>query len=213
MGLLFWVTGVEEPARKRAIAFFDGQNLYRHAMEAYGYHHPNYDPKKLFQHVCDLKSWTNCGVRFYTGTPSSEKSPMWHKYWSNRLLALRRSGVLVESRPIRYRKTELPLPDGTLQTVDMPQEKGIDIRIALDVIRMSISNDLDVAVIFSQDQDLAEVVKEVKQIAKIQNRWIWVASPYPAGGNATVSRGINGAEWIAIEKAEYDLCLDPKDYR
>lgn len=32
-----------EPAIKRAVTFVDGQNLYRSAKEAFGYHFPNYD--------------------------------------------------------------------------------------------------------------------------------------------------------------------------
>jgi hypothetical protein len=43
---------MEEPAEKRAVAFFDGQNLYQHAKEAFGHHYRNYDPVKLFNAVC-----------------------------------------------------------------------------------------------------------------------------------------------------------------
>ena len=66
---------------------------------------------------------------------------------------MRRSGVLVTSRPLRYYDTEVPLPDGSTETVLTPQEKGIDVRLALDVVRLTRSNQLDVALIFSQDQD------------------------------------------------------------
>src|SRR6185312_14044746 len=31
-----------EPAIKRAVAFIDGQNLFHHARQAFGYHYPNY---------------------------------------------------------------------------------------------------------------------------------------------------------------------------
>ena len=30
--------------KPRAIAFFDGQNLFGHAKSAFGHSHPNYDP-------------------------------------------------------------------------------------------------------------------------------------------------------------------------
>ena len=36
-----------EPDIKRADSFIDGQNLYRHAMDAFGHHHPNFDPRRL----------------------------------------------------------------------------------------------------------------------------------------------------------------------
>ena len=45
----------EEPEVKRAVSFFDGQNLYRHAKEAFGHHHPNYDPKKLTDAVTAVR--------------------------------------------------------------------------------------------------------------------------------------------------------------
>lgn len=204
---------MEEPAAKRAVAFFDGQNLYRHAMEAFGHHHPNYDPIKLFNAVCAVRDWHNHGVRFYTGTPAVDKSPMWHGYWSKRLLAMRRAGILVTSRPIRYRETEITQSDGTILKVDTPQEKGIDVRLALDVVRLTRSNQLDVAVIFSQDQDLVEAADEVREIARLQNRWIKVVSAFPVGPCATTKRGIDRTDWFEMDQTFYDACLDPYDYR
>lgn len=202
-----------EPVVKRAIAFFDGQNLYRHAKEAFGHHHPNYHPAKLFDAVCADRGWENRAVRFYTGTPDAKHSAMWHGYWANRLLAMRREGIAVESRPLRYRKHIVDQDDGTVEIAWIPQEKGIDLRLGLDAARLARTNQLDVAVIFSQDQDLAEVVKEVKEIARDSGRWIKVVSAYPAGPAATVQRGINGADWYPIEQAFYDACLDTRDYR
>ncbi len=203
----------EEPPVKRAVAFYDGQNLYRHAKEAFGHHHPNYDPIKLFDAVCRENKWQNHGVRFYTGTPTAEKSRMWHGYWANRLLAMRRAGILVTARKIRYRKEEIQLPDGTIHMVDTPQEKGIDLRIGLDLVRMARGNQLDVAVIFSQDQDLAEAANDVHEIARSDQRWIKVVSAYPSGPNATSNRGIDKTDWVRMDQAFYDACLDPRDYR
>ena len=37
----------EEPRTKRAVFFIDGQNLFRRAKDAFGHHHPNYDPVSL----------------------------------------------------------------------------------------------------------------------------------------------------------------------
>lgn len=40
------------------MAFFDGQNLYQHAKDAFGHHHPNFDPVKLHKAVCDARGKT-----------------------------------------------------------------------------------------------------------------------------------------------------------
>ena len=37
-GLLFLHTMPQEPTVKRAVSFFDGQNLFRHAKNAFGHH-------------------------------------------------------------------------------------------------------------------------------------------------------------------------------
>ena len=47
----------QEPKLKRAVSFIDGQNLFRHAKDAFGHHHPNYDPVRLTEAVCIAKGW------------------------------------------------------------------------------------------------------------------------------------------------------------
>lgn len=203
----------EEPKEKYAVGFFDGQNLYRHAKEAFGYHHPNYDPVKLHAAVCAANGWRPTLVRFYTGVPSADHSEMWSGYWSNRVLAMKRAGIVVTTRPVRYHRQQIVLDDGSTKEVFTPQEKGIDVRLALDIVHLARTNQFTVGVIYSQDQDLAEVVEEVKGIAREKDRWIRLVSAFPVGQNATSTRGINGAQWYLIEQAMYDKCLDPRDYR
>jgi hypothetical protein len=105
------------------------------------------------------------------------------------------------------------LPDGTETTVAVGREKGVDVRLALDVVRLTRSGDLDVAVLLSQDQDLSEVADEVRAISVAQSRWIKTACAFPVSPTARNRRGINGTEWIRIDRALYDGCLDPTDYR
>ena len=202
-----------EPAIKRAVAFFDGQNLYHHAKAAFGYHHPNYDPKKLFDAVCAMRGYRADGVRFYTGRPNQVKEPMWAGYWAARLLAMRRSGILVTDRPLRYRSIDAFDEHGAPIIKEVPEEKGIDVRIALDVVRLARSNQYDVGVIFSQDQDLSEVANDVREIGADQGRWIKIASAYPTSSTATAGRGLDKTDWIPIERDVYDQCIDPRDYR
>jgi hypothetical protein len=71
----------------------------------------------------------------------------------------------------------------------------------------------DVALIFSQDQDLSELASLIRQVAKFQDRWIKIASAFPDGPGASNRRGINGTDWCPIDKSPYDACIDPRDYR
>ena len=202
-----------EPAIKRAVAFIDGQNLYRHAKEAFGYHFPSYDIRKLVDTVAAQEHWNIVGTYFYTGVPDASDGPMWNRFWTNKLAAMGRQGITVFSRPLRYRNKSVKLPDGTTFTFLHGEEMGIDVRIALDVIGKAVRNEYDVAIVFSQDQDLSEVADEIRIIARQQDRWIRMACAYPVSPTILNKRGINGTQWIKIDRATYDTCLDPKDYR
>ena len=81
------------------------------------------------------------------------------------------------------------------------------------VIRTARQNDLDVAIIFSQDQDFSEVADEIRALAQEQGRWMKIASAFPTSPTSGNKRGINGTDWIKIDRATYDACIDPRDYR
>ncbi len=202
-----------EPAIKRAVAFFDGQNLFHAVKRAFGYTFPNYDPRLLAENVCAARGWTLVGVRFYTGVPSAQDKAFWNHFWNAKLAVLGTRNVVPFSRSLRYRNETVQLPDGSQHSSLVGHEKGIDVRIALDVVRQAIDGTYDVALLFSQDQDLSEIVDEVKLIARQQSRWIRVACAFPESPASGKQRGVNGADWIRIDRSLYDGCLDPGDYR
>jgi uncharacterized LabA/DUF88 family protein len=195
----------DPPPDPHAIAFFDGQNLYHCAKEAFGYEYPNYEVRKLAEAVCKARGWKLTQVRFYTGVPPKERNLWWHEYWAKKKLRMSRSSVEVYTRPLRY--TPELLEDGNTRYI--PREKGIDVRIAIDVMTLAFKKAYDVALVFSQDQDLHEVAREIRDFALKQNRWIKMASAYPVGDGTANARGINDTDWIVIDKATYDACLDP----
>lgn len=202
-----------EPAIKRAITFIDGQNLYRCAKDIFGYNHPNYDVIKLSAKICESNGWNLHEVRFYTGVPSVEDDPFWHGFWSAKLAVLGKRGAKVYSRPLRYHEKTFNIPGYGDYTYMVGREKGIDIRMALDTIRLFREDKADVIILFSQDQDFTEVVKELIENARERNTWIKVACAFPDSPYISNCRGINNTEWIRISKELYDACIDPIDYR
>lgn len=202
-----------EPSTKRTVAFVDGQNLFYGAKKAFGYSYPNYDPKALSQKICAEQGWELTKVCFYTGIPDPNDDSFWHTFWAKKLAVMGTRGVKTFTRALRYRNQAITLPNGKMTTVLVGQEKGVDVRIALDVVRMALDNLYDVALIFSQDQDLSEAADEVKKISAIQNKWIKTASAFPISPTSENRRGINNTDWIRIDRKTYDLCLDPNDYR
>jgi hypothetical protein len=124
-----------------------------------------------------------------------------------------RQGVVAFSRSLRYRNRTVRLSDGSEHTFLVGEEKGIDVRLALDVIRLAHRREFDVAVVFSQDQDLSEVADEIRVIAREQSRWIKIACAFPVSPTSINHRGITKTDWIKIDRATYDACLDRHDYR
>jgi uncharacterized LabA/DUF88 family protein len=96
---------------------------------------------------------------------------------------------------VRYREKEIRLGDGTTLRREVAEEKGIDVRIAIDLMRFALKDRYDVGLIFSQDQDLSEAAKEVRQISIEQKRWIKIVSAFPVSAACrNRCRSSNGTE-------------------
>lgn len=208
---------VPNPPTLRAIAFFDGQNLYRSVKDLWGCTHPNYDVMGLARAVCEREGWLLSAMpRFYTGVPRREDDPRWNAFWASKLRAISRQGCTIFKGQVRYRTEEVEVGQGIQVTRTHGREKGVDVRIAVDLIRLAHRRQYDVAVVFSQDQDLAEVAKEIKTIAREQRRELLMASAFPyrePRPGQDPCRGIHHTKWVRIEQAFYEQHIDPHDYR
>ena len=188
----------------RTLVLIDGQNLYRLAMRAYGscspYHWPSYDVVKLAHALASTTPGrTVSAIRFYTGVPSLSQHAFWHRFWNNKLRALQRQGVYV------YRGRV----NSSGQNV---QEKGVDVSLAIDLVEATYQQSYDVAIIVSQDSDLAPAVVLARQVAQNQQRTVSFASAVPQVPGRRLY-GIVGTTLIPIDKATYDNCLDLTNYR
>jgi uncharacterized LabA/DUF88 family protein len=186
-----------EPAVKRVVAFFDGRNLRKSARSAFGdREYENIHPLKIARLICARQGWQLEGVRFYIGVPGKGRKVAGEtrQDWLDRAALWADEGVTVYTRDMTCNN----------------REKGIDVRIALDVARHMQDDEFEVALIFSQDQDFREVVDEVHRVASEENRWLKVASAYPARFDDKNNRGIDGADFgIALDRGTVARCLEP----
>lgn len=140
-----------EPPHKRAVAFVDGQNLFFAVREASGFTYPNYDFPALARAVCQANGWSPTETRFYTGIPDPTDNAAWNHFWAGKLLQISRQGVHTFTRPLRYRNKTVKLPDGSVHAFLTAEEKGIDVRIAIDVIRLGGGEALEVPADLGED--------------------------------------------------------------
>lgn len=203
-----------KPSIARAHVFFDGQNLYHSAKECFDYPFPNYDPIKLAEAITSLTPGRRLEkIHFYTGVHDIRHDPFWHAFWSNKLALLPTKGVNVVTRKLKYSDVPIPMESGGTKVIKVGREKGIDLRLGLDLVRLARKGEYDAAIIFSQDTDLEEAVNEVYDIRQEFKLWLWLECAFPISPTAKNLRGISRTQWRTIDKSLYDRCIDPRDYR
>ncbi len=171
------------PDALRVMVFIDGQNLF-HACRrhfGHGYCHPHLLAQEL------LQGREPAGVRFYTGLHDPRINPAAHAAVSRRLAVIRESGVWVYTHPLRYADSEVvdhtidPCEHGfcKVDTVRQGREKGIDLRIGLDMLRLARQGRYDVAVVVTQDTDLNQAVDELLLLRDELDVWLACETAYP----------------------------------
>ena len=176
----------------RTLVLIDGQNLYHLALRAWAsgpdspYAWPSYDVEKLAAALVSRTAGRILEqIRFYTGVPDPAAGPaqlFWHGFWSNKLRYLRSRGVYV------YR--------GRVNSGG--QENGVDVSLALDLVRATYERQYEATVIVSQDWDFGPAVRLAKEIAKAQGRRLIFESCFPLGPGSPSRRGVPGTSWIPI---------------
>lgn len=163
----------------RVMVFVDGQNLYKRCADLFG--HPLCHPHLLAQLLAGPRT-AGVRCRFYTGHPSPNDEPEKARNLDRRLAGMRKMGVTVITRPLRYHwdwsaENRLPRPGPTVQPQlammrawRRPQEKGIDLVIGLDVIEFVLTDLCDVAIVVSLDRDLYEIPQAVRNLYKLRGK-------------------------------------------
>lgn len=202
------------PSICRVHAFFDAQNLFLTAKECFGYKYPNFDPIKLAKEITKLERGRKLKkIHLYTGVHSIKEDEFLHKFWMNKLQGLRRAGVDAHHRFLKYTEVKKITESGEVEIIKKPREKGVDVKIAVDLIRLARKGLYDTVIIFSQDTDLNEAIDELYEVKKEFNRWIRFECAYPYKEGMKNPRGLKRTKWWKISKELYDKCLDERDYR
>jgi uncharacterized LabA/DUF88 family protein len=149
----------------RVVVFLDWQNVYRGAREAYcAYQAPHWegqvDPVPLAQHLAADSPFDRQleQVRIYRGQPDASKDRKGYAACSRQVGVWRQSPLVrVTTRTLRY-PAGWPNP---YQPGDRPQEKGIDVALAIDFVVMAVRREYEVGILMSTDTDLKPALEAV----------------------------------------------------
>lgn len=168
--------------KKRAIVFFDGNNWYHNVKKIIT--PGEIDVKKVAKLICSQHNYTLEDIYYYTSVPSIEDGEnMYYKHMSF-LSYLKKIGIHLVTRKLQRlsNKQVLQKKKETIDLLDLcdnckplieeafldladirKKEKGIDVWIAIDMIKLSlIENKCDVCVLISGDADFVPALELIK---------------------------------------------------
>ena len=172
---------------KRTIVFVDANNWYHNVKKFFN--PGDIDIVKLSQFLCKVKGYELKEIRWYASTPHiTDGAPMYYRHMSF-LEHLKKRGVKVITRKLQKfsNKEILKKKRQTLENLDLcdrckpivesafldladikRKEKGIDVWIAVDIIRLGIIEDkYDICILISGDADFTPALNLIKDKKEI----------------------------------------------
>ena len=192
---------------ERLALFVDYQNVYRWARASFHNHQADpywfgqFNPAELgaliAQRPGDGGPYVLEQVRVYRGMPDGRRDPTAHRAARRQVAEWEKSPLVrAVTQPLRYPRDYPASP---------AQEKGVDVRLAVDFLMMAVRDEYDVGVLMSNDTDFRPVLEEVirlggKRVAvaawrplTAQPRRLWI------GQNTPWCHWIDHAAYLTIQ--------------
>lgn len=148
----------------RVSVYIDYQNAHMSAHETWcGYDAPVEDclvhPFKLAELIVErrLDEGDLHEVHVYRGRPDPRKQATLTSANDKAAQHWLDAGCQVHRRPLRY-----PHDWGKPECYERPREKGVDVALAVDMVRAAINREYDVGILVSRDTDLLPAVETIR---------------------------------------------------
>ena len=138
----------------------------------------------------------------YRGMPSNDKDPRGYNAAQRQVLAWKKSPrAHVTTRPLRY---PYDYPERK------PEEKGIDVHIAIDFAIMAVRGEYDVGILMSGDTDLRPALETVSTLHGVKGEVAAWGTSSGYGRRLSVPGHNIWCHWIT--EAAYTTIRDDTDY-
>ena len=143
------------------VVFIDAQNVHNDFRRAFfpadapsgaGWFHPKALADLLVSRGPDFEEWTLKEVRVYTGSPVAWRDAYGAAAHDRQGESWEAAGAIKRTRPLYY-------PDDW--PTERARQKGVDVELAVDVIRMAIAGEYQIGIICSTDRDLLPAIEAV----------------------------------------------------
>lgn len=196
---------------ERVIVFIDYMNTYKSARDAFGFWgladhwEGQVHPRTLGEQICGR--FTNRQVelqevRVYRGRPSNNKDPKGYAAFQRQQSIWEKTNLVTTlARDLRY-------PDNYPD--ENPQEKAIDVLLALDFVMMAVHDHYDIGVMFSHDTDLVPALDHVLDMDGIEP-WVAAWQPDDGHGHRLRTKG-DQVRCLWFPRNDYAAVRDGRDY-
>jgi len=182
---------------EKVCIFIDGANFHHLVLKKLGIKDLEFSFDEFAEFLANGRKIIDKGKRFYTGTVREREGDLRSKKamakqttlftilesynWEIKTSKLRRrtERVLIDDRVINYQQIQ----NKGIKEIKFirTREKGIDVKIATDLIAGAIDNKYDTAIIVSSDTDLAPALDWVRKRRKKKIEYIGFSIPDPNG--------------------------------
>jgi len=151
----------------RVVVFVDYQNARMRLRESFydpttaPFTRGQFHPRKLAEVLVavDAPARELKQVRVYRGFPSNKHDPTGYGACRRQIASWNLvPDIEIITRPLRYPRNYGTVPRSVSGP---PEEKGIDVKLAIDVVTLAIRNEYDVGIIVSEDTDLRPALEAV----------------------------------------------------
>lgn len=195
----------------RMVVFIDYQNTYRGARDAFFPDSPNnrdgqVHPLALANILCRMRQENGLptrldGVRVYRGLPDGRRDPRGYGAALRQGDRWEKAGVTLLARPLRY-PADWP--------ASSPEEKGVDVQLAIDFVAMALRSEYDVGVLVSRDTDLRPALEVVRSLGRRVEVAAWRARNGRSPRLDLPGQSGIWCHWLPVDA--YGRCADPTDY-
>lgn len=193
----------------RLVVFIDYQNTYRSARRAFGFEeaehwHGQVHPRTVGELIASRYQTAEVElkeVRVYRGRPSNRHDSKGYAAFQRQYSVWQATHLVTPiARTLRY-------PDN--YPTEDAEEKGIDVKLAIDFVMMAAQDSYDVGVLFSHDTDLIPALEAVVELGKTACVVSW--QPDNSYGHRLTLKGTEIlCHWIP--RIDYQRVHDDRDY-
>lgn len=178
---------------ERVCIHVDGSNFYHLVLKKLNLQEPDFNFDNFAIFLAAGRDIVPLGKRFYTGTIREKEGDPYSKSAMSRQTKLfnllKKSNWQIKTSKLRTRMEEVKIDNRTLEYktlkragidkihIERTREKGIDVKIATDLISGAIDNQYDTAILVSSDSDLIPAIDWLRHRTKKRVEYIGFSIP------------------------------------